>query len=228
MDELEWVTCNDPARMLAARWQLGEFASQRQLRLFACGCVRRILEYLPEGPFFEAIQFCEDRAEGHYDQNTLAGYQQAVADAYPDQGCNNPNLANALLALRYLLDDCPAGRVSRAAARAAGQGEECREAIAQELAHQAVLMRHIVGSPFHRVTPAPDWPLHHSDVAGMLRAVAHHRQHSPGDLAPVMILSDALEENGFAHHAILQHLRQDTPGGHPRGCWAIDLLLGLD
>jgi RNA-directed DNA polymerase len=37
-------------------------------------------------------------------------------------------------------------------------------------------------------------------------------------------LADALEENG-ASGELLEHLR--SPGPHVRGCWALDLVLGL-
>jgi len=38
------------------------------------------------------------------------------------------------------------------------------------------------------------------------------------------VLADALEEAGCTYAAILDHCRQS--GGHARGCWAVDLLLG--
>jgi hypothetical protein len=44
------------------------------------------------------------------------------------------------------------------------------------------------------------------------------------DNARLAVLSDALEEAG-CDDAILSHLR--SPGPHVRGCWAVDLCLGL-
>jgi hypothetical protein len=38
------------------------------------------------------------------------------------------------------------------------------------------------------------------------------------------ILADALEEAGCTETALLEHCR--ARGGHIRGCWAVDLLLG--
>jgi hypothetical protein len=39
------------------------------------------------------------------------------------------------------------------------------------------------------------------------------------------ILSDALLDAGCTDEEIIAHCRTDTP--HVRGCWVIDLLLGL-
>jgi hypothetical protein len=38
------------------------------------------------------------------------------------------------------------------------------------------------------------------------------------------VLADALEEAGCTDRSILDHCRQ--PGGHARGCWVVDLILG--
>ena len=38
------------------------------------------------------------------------------------------------------------------------------------------------------------------------------------------VLADALEEAGCQDAIILNHCRE--PGGHVRGCWVVDLLLG--
>ena len=47
----------------------------------------------------------------------------------------------------------------------------------------------------------------------------------PGVAEAMPILADALEEAGCANEEILGHLR--GPGPHTRGCWVVDLLLGL-
>jgi hypothetical protein len=43
--------------------------------------------------------------------------------------------------------------------------------------------------------------------------------------ADMPILADPLEDAGCTDDAILSHLR--APGPHVRGCWAVDLCLGL-
>jgi hypothetical protein len=41
---------------------------------------------------------------------------------------------------------------------------------------------------------------------------------------PMPVLADALEEAGCTDADLLAHCR--SGGGHLRGCWAVDLLLG--
>lgn len=42
----------------------------------------------------------------------------------------------------------------------------------------------------------------------------------------IPILADALEEAGCTNADVLRHCRQ--PGGHIRGCWGIDRVLGKE
>ena len=58
-----------------------------------------------------------------------------------------------------------------------------------------------------------------SAVVKIARAVYEDRAF---DRMPV--LADALEEAGCQDAIILNHCRE--PGGHVRGCWIVDLLLG--
>ena len=46
------------------------------------------------------------------------------------------------------------------------------------------------------------------------------------DWSTLPMLADALEDAGCADQELLKHLR--GPGPHVRGCWALDLLLGLE
>jgi hypothetical protein len=49
-----------------------------------------------------------------------------------------------------------------------------------------------------------------------------------GELDPVRlaVLADALEEPGCSDAELMAHLRRR--GGHVRGCWALDLVLGKE
>jgi hypothetical protein len=53
------------------------------------------------------------------------------------------------------------------------------------------------------------------------------RQFPSGELDPhrLAVLADALEEAG-APAELVEHLR--SPGPHVRGCWPVDLCLGLN
>jgi hypothetical protein len=87
------------------------------------------------------------------------------------------------------------------------------------------LIADIVGDPFH---PAR-LPTGHrtSAVAGLAQGAYEERDLPSGHLytARLAVLSDALEEVGCEDMEILSLLR--SPGPHVRGCWAVDLCLGL-
>jgi hypothetical protein len=46
------------------------------------------------------------------------------------------------------------------------------------------------------------------------------------DFGALPVLADALEEAGCDESELLDHLR--GPGPHVRGCWALDLALGME
>jgi hypothetical protein len=58
---------------------------------------------------------------------------------------------------------------------------------------------------------------------GMAVAMAGHMD-ATGDFGGLPVLADALEEAGCTDADLLAHLR--SGGGHLRGCWAVDLILG--
>ena len=78
MTEAEWQTCADPAALLAHlrdRGRLGE----RQLRRFACACVRRVWPLLADDRLRRAVQVAERFADGRATVSELRG---AFEDAY--------------------------------------------------------------------------------------------------------------------------------------------------
>src|SRR5262249_5415044 len=66
----EWLSCTDPQRML--RFLQGQ-ARDRQLRLFACACCRRVWDLLPGPGSRAAVLVAERYADG------LAGAQELRA-----------------------------------------------------------------------------------------------------------------------------------------------------
>lgn len=87
---------------------------------------------------------------------------------------------------------------------------------------QATLLRDVFGNPFRPVA---------FDAAGRLwkggAIVDLARElYESRDFTRAPLLADLLEEAGCADTQIGDHLR--GPGPHVRGCWVIDLVLGLD
>src|SRR5262249_31001665 len=90
-----------------------------------------------------------------------------------------------------------------------------------ECAAQAVLLRDILGNPFHPPRPPPA-----AVSAWNHRTLAYTPFAICVELASdrLSVLADALEEAGCLDTDILGHCRQE--GKHVRGCWVVDLILG--
>jgi hypothetical protein len=87
---------------------------------------------------------------------------------------------------------------------------------------QCHLLRDIVGNPFWPVAIDTDW-LAWND--GIVRRLAQRIYDERAcELYP--ILGNALEDAGCRDNTVLDHCRQS--GGHARGCWLIDALLGME
>mgnify|MGYP000918290268 CR=1 FL=1 len=86
------------------------------------------------------------------------------------------------------------------------------------LSESADLLRDIFGNPFHPVTFDPAWRT--PGVSSLARRI-----HDALAFDRMPSLADALEELGCRDAEILSHCR--VPTGHVRGCWVIDVILGL-
>jgi len=94
-----------------------------------------------------------------------------------------------------------------------------------EQAEQANCLRDIFGNPFR--SPVTLNAAYRTATVVSLARAAYDERHLPsGELDPsrLAVLADALEEAG-APTELAEHLR--SPGPHVRGCWAVDLCLGL-
>jgi hypothetical protein len=70
-------------------------------------------------------------------------------------------------------------------------------------------------------------PVYISLVSDLARSAYQDRDLPSGQLCPshIAVLADALEEAGCTDARMLAHCRADVP--HVRGCWVVDMLLGL-
>jgi hypothetical protein len=238
MTEAEWRARDDPTLLLF--FLLGREGDERRafcrgavgsrkLRLFACACLYRVWHLLPDGRSRAAVKLADHYAEGGGDKEKIAAARHEAdcavrAADYAARDAAGEAVAEAAVAAARALDPDGwyAARGSayyarRAVGLFAGGAAEGREA-----EDQCRLLRCVIGSPFR--TPAPlaiDWLRWNSrTVQKLARAIYDECR-----FEEVPVLADALEDAGCADADLLNHLRE--PGPHTRGCWPVDLVLGL-
>jgi hypothetical protein len=96
-------------------------------------------------------------------------------------------------------------------------GEAWLQAIRDEEAAQAGLIREIFGNAYRPIDFDPSWRT--PEVVDLARGIGHSK-----DFDGMPALGDALEESGCDRAEILDHCRE--PGIHVPGCWVLDAVLG--
>jgi hypothetical protein len=240
MTEAEWLACTDPKPMLDF---LKGRTSDRKLRLFVCGCVRRFWHDLPDERLRTAIESSEQHVDGRISDRDFG---KAVSEAHRVRRKRNELAQAAYDAARYVPGDVQTWSVIThipyAVARMAVpnvppvaitqlEGDKCvtrnlpvtpahiafnavRDA---EYAAQANLLRDIIGNPFRPVALDSAWLT--PAVISLAQTIYDERAF---DRMPE--LADALEKAGCTSKEVLEHCRGGGP--HVRGCWVVDLLLG--
>jgi hypothetical protein len=133
------------------------------------------------------------------------------------------------------LDAVAAGREAAMSAECAaandaleywGEGDVLETTRAAERKVQAGLLRCVVGNPLRpRSALDPAWRT--PTVLSLAQAGYDERLLPSGELEHerLVVLADALEQAGCTNAELLGHLR--GPGPHVRGCFVLDLVLGL-
>jgi hypothetical protein len=231
MDEATWQACNDSTRMLEFLRATGG-ASDRKLRLFVCGCCRRVdgLHGWPEGRL--GVETAERFADGLAsaaelslaEEKTFSASERAFWDSLqppfyrPWEKQGRPRkktlaeMSAAMLSYLSATRDIPdaLNRVTGSE----GYRAACPPAVA------AGILRDLFG-PLSR---PPDIP---SAVVSWNEATVFKLAQSIYDewaFDRMPVLADALEEADCGNQDILLHLRQQG-AVHVRGCFALDLLL---
>lgn len=241
MNRIQWLTCNDPRRMLAYLLEYGR-PNERKLRLWACACCRYYF-YLPfvSRRALEAVEAAERFADGEIDDK---GRGLAL-----NASNNIEDSTERLPAQACLRADIRAGVV---------QINNCYNTHLDFVFH-AELLREVFGNhPLNnylgywdelRAQCCLDW---RGGLLSNMAADIYQRR----DWAAMPVLADALEDAGCSHQEIVQHCRglRRCPGcslvgeersgwcelchrhtaelswvrtgPHVRGCWVLDLLMG--
>ncbi len=203
MTEDEWLSATEPRPMLEF---LRDKVSDRKLRLFACGCTRRVWEPVWElaryETYRETVEAVERLAEGPADSTRMACIRGNASIEVGLLAC-----ADSFGAAWWATEELPMAL------------QEWQD----ESARQSDLLRDIFGShPFRAIFMQPAWVTWKDGMA--LRVAQGIYDERAFDRLP--ILADALEEAGCDNADILDHCR--LPGEHIRGCWVVDLVLGKE
>jgi hypothetical protein len=201
--EADWPAETDPHLML----QLIEGqVSDRKLRLFACACVRGLLA----GKVVEVervLAMSEQFADGLVSKEQLARAHNQSIFFTPAGASDHPSLLAAAVAT--------ATPVAYGAAVLASQyGLRINSMNAhREQQRQATLLREIFGDPFPQTAPR----MNILDALVPLGKAVYEQGTSP------LLLCNPLVDLGLPDWA--DHFRS---GLHPKGCWVLDAILGLN
>lgn len=222
MFEARWVNCEDPEEML--RYLLGK-TGDRKLRLFACGCVRRIWPLLRDERSRSAVHMAERYADrpGGLTQLLSVRREARLAEQYfhslsrRGEGDDFEMARWAARAAEATVEDT-GWDVARNAAWSAAHAVHGHAA--SERVAQCYLLRDAFGNPFCPEWFDPAWLRWNEGCVVRLAQAIYEEQRF--DHLP--ILADALEEAGCDNDMILWHCRE--PAEHARGCWVLDAILG--
>lgn len=210
MNETKWLACTDKARMINFLCrEPHHIATDRQFRLFACACVRRVWHRLENESDRHVIVVAENFADGLASAAAMetAAIEATSAAAWA-AGNSAPGAASGTSFWAGSLD------VTRG-------GASWNEVMPMQIG----ILRDIVSNPF-RPRPAfsDDW---RTPLALSIGTAIYQDRAETGELDEIglLMLSDVLEDVGCTGE-VLDHLR--SPGPHVRGCWAIDLILGKE
>jgi hypothetical protein len=228
VSELDWLAGTDPLAMLD---YVAGSASDRKLRLFACACARRCWPRFTFPRQRNAIVLAERFAEGQataaereteWQQAEMWGWNAPMFEQPAYMAATATLAESASEAAQQACEQVRRQAVMEASYEATPGQDEARvaaEASAVEGRALARIALEVFGNPFRPVTIDPAW-LAWSDGAAL--AIAREIDDAQR-LDELPYLADALTDAGCTEEPLLRHLRE---GGHVRGCWALDAILG--
>lgn len=221
MTESEWLQSTGPAVMLEF---LRGKASNRKLRLFAVACCRIWHQWDGYQGERRAVEAAERFADGLAAEKEL---RAAGNDAEPiPMGGAGLGGAGHNVTRTDAWD--AAAVVSRLVAEAVGLASPGGDELERQA--QADLLRDIVGDPLEPATADAAYLERDDGLVVRLANAAYEERLVPSghlDTRRLAVLADALLDAGCPPDSrIVRHLR--SPGPHPRGCLAVDCILGKE
>lgn len=208
MTEAEWLAATNPTPMW---WLVEGRTTERQLRLVACACCRRIWHLLTDEGSKLLIEAAEQLADGLMSIERAAQLLESVSGPTARAlEIDEYSVARSALISHPAINRA----VPSLAATLAERGGRSRE---HEACAQTTLFHDIFGNPFRPVSVDPSWLT--STVVALAEGIYQERA-----FERLPILADALMDAGCDHADVLNHCRGE--GSHVRGCWVVDLLTG--
>jgi hypothetical protein len=212
--ESEWSASDNPDAMFA---HLGSGLSERKKRLFACACCRRLLRRIPDKRARRALEVSERYADGAASREQLGeAYSWAWEIFEPEEPFTEAVERTCGEELKDVAEIAQEARLDPTLYDDPSPAD--RRFTKRERKAQADLIRDIFCGPGKPPAPDPGWLI--PGVLALARGIYEEKAFDR-----LAVLADALEEAGCADQRLLGHLR--GPGSHVRGCWALDLTLGL-
>lgn len=224
--------------------QMIDECTERQAKLFACACCRRLWDRLPDSGR-RMIQVVESFIDGNATETQVLEHERVMGSTWAElvkqegQGVfhggshhMHQSLEEAVFAVWTLTSIRNRPRVRSIVSRvihAVGfstgadyTGPRSEERHAAEIREEESL-RDILQDILGKENLGP-WKS--ANVMGVAAALYNERSnHGYLDPVGVSVLADALEDaNCPGDHVVLTHLR--GPGSHVRGCWVIESILG--
>jgi hypothetical protein len=226
MTEADWLKCTDPKPML--QFLNAHRASHRKLRLFASLCCERVWErhkpdfvhaaILESNRAADGVIGDEELREVEQSIGVMGSYSAAARAGDVARTCVYQNPGEAAEGASV----CALSYFALTAMESIGEEVLRRQAfaIAEQLERvlQAALLRELFGNPFRPVALNPAW-LTVEVIELAQQAAAEPKSHR-------FVLAEALTKAGCDDLDILSHCNQF--GGHRKGCWVIDLILGKE
>jgi hypothetical protein len=254
MTEREWLGCTDPMPMLefllsdivtlvddlpseaerrAIRGYLERDTVRRKLALFAFACCRLVWDEVADGRSREAIETAERYIDGLASRDQLNETSLASHHARNSIGRTRGADRAKDHVRRVAANACWAATSALLGKGVSGEDVMMAAAESADVAvwaglyadpldartGQAQLLRCVVSNPFQPIAFDPAWRT--QTAVAITRGMYDGR-----DFAAMPILADALQDAGCEHEGILDHCRK--PGEHVRGCWVVDLVLGME
>jgi hypothetical protein len=217
MTEAEWLACEDHQPMLEF---LHRRASGRKLRLFSVACCRQYGHMLRDERYHHALLIAERFSDGLATDREVSDAEDAAWEVN-DSGqfdVDALGLACCYCCYRHQDGSYPPKKAREVAGQIAVAAGHPLVFGAYDKASRMLSnrLRCLFGNPFRAVTPGP-WVT--PAAVPVARDIYDRR-----DFAALPLLADLLEEAGCPEQSVLDHCRR--PGGHARGCWVVDLVLG--